>query len=129
MHAVSERAPAGTACTWCDTGAVRVSFADFVLDTTTFELRRDGVPVPMEPKVFDVLAYLVRHRDRVMRKTELLDAVWGDRFVSDSALTSRIKRVRQALGSMAWSPGCHFPAAAEIGSLSARSAAEWSSLG
>jgi predicted ATPase/DNA-binding winged helix-turn-helix (wHTH) protein len=77
---------------------VRVSFADFDLDTTTFELRRDGVPVPMEPKVFDVLAYLVRHRDRVVQKTELLDAVWGDRFVSDSALTTRIKRVRQALG-------------------------------
>ena len=77
---------------------MRVSFADFDLDTSTFELRRDGVPVPMEPQVFDVLAYLVRHRDRVVQKTELLDAVWGDRFVSDSALTSRIKRVRQALG-------------------------------
>jgi len=84
--------------TWCDTDAVRVSFAGFDLDTTTFELRRDGVPVPMEPQAFDVLAYLVRHRDRVVRKSELLDAVWGDRFVSDSALTSRIKRVRQALG-------------------------------
>jgi predicted ATPase/DNA-binding winged helix-turn-helix (wHTH) protein len=81
-----------------DTGVVRVSFADFDLDTATFELRRDGVLVPLEPKVFDVLAYLVRHRDRVVRKTELLDEVWGDRFVSDSALTSRIKRVRQALG-------------------------------
>ncbi|HEV7650420.1 MAG TPA: winged helix-turn-helix domain-containing protein [Actinophytocola sp.] len=77
---------------------MRVSFADFDLDTTTFELRRDGVRVPMEPQVFDVLAYLVRHRDRVVHKTELLDVVWGDRFVSDSALTSRIKRVRQALG-------------------------------
>ena len=54
--------------------------------------------VPVEPQVFDVLAYLVRHRDRVVPKTELLDEVWGDRFVSESALTSRIKSVRRAIG-------------------------------
>lgn len=51
---------------------MRLSFADFDLDTTTFELCRGGVPVPMEPQVFDVLAYLVRHRDRVVQKAELL---------------------------------------------------------
>lgn len=77
---------------------MRASFEEFHLDTTTFELRRDGEPVPLEPQVFDVLAHLVRHRDRVVSKEELLDEVWGDRFVSESALTSRIKHVRQALG-------------------------------
>jgi pimeloyl-ACP methyl ester carboxylesterase len=48
--------------------------------------------------VFEVLAYLVAHRDRVVPKEELLDAVWGDRFVSESALTTRIKAARRAVG-------------------------------
>jgi predicted ATPase len=48
--------------------------------------------------VFDVLAYLVEHRGTVVRKEELFDAVWGDRFVSESALTTRIKAARQAVG-------------------------------
>jgi len=48
--------------------------------------------------VFDVLAHLLDNRERVVAKTELLDAVWGDRFVSESALTSRIKAARQAVG-------------------------------
>jgi len=48
--------------------------------------------------VFDVLAYLVKHRGTVVRKEELLDPIWGDRFVSESALTTRIKAVRQAVG-------------------------------
>ena len=46
----------------------------------------------------DVLDYLVRHRDRVVPKTELLDEIWGDRFVSESALSSRIKSARRAIG-------------------------------
>src|SRR3712207_281303 len=71
---------------------------DLELDTAVFELRRGGTPVPMEPQVFDVLAYLVAHRDRVVPKEELMDAVWGGRFVSESAVTSRIKQVRRALG-------------------------------
>lgn len=52
----------------------------------------------MERQVFDVLAYLIAHSDRVVPKEELLDQVWGDRFVSESALTSRIKAARRALG-------------------------------
>ncbi|HEY3486021.1 MAG TPA: alpha/beta fold hydrolase, partial [Ilumatobacteraceae bacterium] len=72
-------------------------FGEFELDPDAFELRRAGEPVRMEPQVFDVLVYLVRHRDRVVRKEELLDAVWGDRFVSESALTSRLKAARRAV--------------------------------
>jgi pimeloyl-ACP methyl ester carboxylesterase/DNA-binding winged helix-turn-helix (wHTH) protein len=74
------------------------AFGDSQLDTDTLELRRAGAPVGVEPQVFDVLAYLVTHRDRVVRKEELLDEVWGDRFVSESALTSRIKDARRAVG-------------------------------
>lgn len=74
------------------------AFEDFTLDTDTYELRRKDEVVPAEPQVFDVLVHLVLNRDRVVTKTELLDTVWGDQFVSESALTSRIKAARQALG-------------------------------
>ena len=74
------------------------AFGDIELDLAGHEIRRDGVPVAVEPQVFDVLAYLFEHRERLVLKTELLDEVWGDRFVSESALTSRIKAARRALG-------------------------------
>ena len=68
------------------------------LDTLLFELRRDEQRVPLEPQAFDVLVYLVSHRDRVVPKDELMDAIWGNRFVTESAVTSRIKQARRALG-------------------------------
>ncbi len=52
----------------------------------------------MEPQVLDVLLHLIEHRDRVVTKEELLDEIWGDRFVSESALTSRVKSARRAVG-------------------------------
>ena len=73
-------------------------FEDCVLDTATQELRRAGELVHVEPQVLAVLAYLAEHGDRVVTKIELLDEVWGDRFVSESALTSRIKLARRACG-------------------------------
>jgi predicted ATPase/DNA-binding winged helix-turn-helix (wHTH) protein len=81
-----------------ETGGVRVAFEDFELDTDRVELLHCGEPVAMEPRVFDVLVHLVSHRDRVVAKSELLDGVWGDRFVSESALSSCIRHVRRALG-------------------------------
>jgi pimeloyl-ACP methyl ester carboxylesterase len=78
--------------------AVRYSFGDIVIDTDRFVLERDGVDLRIEPQVFDVLAHLVERRDRVVLKTELLDEIWGDRFVSESALTSRIKTARRVVG-------------------------------
>lgn len=75
-----------------------VTFADCELDHDRFELRRGGVRVPLEPQAFTVLAYLIQHRDRVVSKEELMDQVWGGRFVSESAVTSRIKQIRQAVG-------------------------------
>ena len=73
-------------------------FGECELDTGRYELRRLGRPVRVEPQVFEVLAYLAEHRDRVVGKEELLDQVWGDRFVSDSALSSRIRDARRAVG-------------------------------
>jgi DNA-binding winged helix-turn-helix (wHTH) protein/tetratricopeptide (TPR) repeat protein len=77
---------------------VAVRFADVELDRDLMVLRRAGAEVAVEPQVFEVLAYLVEHRDRMVPKTELLDEIWGDRFVSESALSSRIKSARQAVG-------------------------------
>ena len=73
-------------------------FGDCELDLGRFELRRAGAVQPVEPQVFDVLALLLRERGRVVSKEELLDAVWGSRFVGDSALTSRVKAARRAIG-------------------------------
>jgi pimeloyl-ACP methyl ester carboxylesterase len=77
---------------------VIVAFEDLELDLSRVELRRSGVRVPVEPQVFEVLAYLVNHRDRVVPKEELMDRVWGGRFVSETAVTSRIKQARRAIG-------------------------------
>lgn len=74
------------------------SFGEFSLDPGRYRLRRAGLDVHVEPQVFDVLCYLVEHRGRVVPKEELLDNVWGNRFVSESTLTTRIKAARRALG-------------------------------
>ncbi len=73
-------------------------FGDYELEPAARELRNESGPVHVEQQVFDVLLYLVEHCDRVVPKTELLDEIWGNRFVSESALTSRIKSARQAVG-------------------------------
>jgi len=74
------------------------TFEDFELDTARYELRHDGAVVHVEPQVFDVLVQLVANSDRVVTKDEMLQSVWGHRFVGDSALTSRIKAARRAIG-------------------------------
>jgi DNA-binding winged helix-turn-helix (wHTH) protein/tetratricopeptide (TPR) repeat protein len=74
------------------------TFDGFELDRDAYQLRDRGQVIGLEPQVFELLAYLVAHRDRVVPKEELLDAIWGTRFVSESALTTRIKEARRALG-------------------------------
>jgi len=73
-------------------------FDDYELDVARYELRRLGVSVPVEPQVFEVLAFLVQHADRVVSKDDLFSAVWPEGYVTESALTSRIKAARQAVG-------------------------------
>src|SRR5262249_23714905 len=88
-------ASCGLRCTMTHGG---VRFGVCELSAERIELRRAGTIVDIEPQVFDVLAYLLRHRERVVPKTELLDQIWGNRFVSESALSSRIKSARRAVG-------------------------------
>ena len=73
-------------------------FDDAELDLDRYQLRRGGQAEAVEPQVFDLLAVLIRERHRVVSKEELLDTVWGNRFVSESALTSRVKAARRAVG-------------------------------
>ena len=73
-------------------------FGAFTLDPEQAELRGPDGPVAMEPQVFDVLVHLATRPGRLVTKEQLLDEVWGDRFVSISALTSRIRAARRAIG-------------------------------
>jgi adenylate cyclase len=73
-------------------------FGDHVLDVDRRELRRAGTLIPVEPQVFDLIAYLVRNRERVVSKDDLIEGVWGGRIVSESTLTSRINAARKAIG-------------------------------
>lgn len=77
---------------------MRFEFGDHLLDIERRELRRRGEPIALEPQVFDLLVYLMQNRDRVVSRTDLVDAVWGGRVVSDSAITTRINAVRRAVG-------------------------------
>src|SRR5215831_295238 len=72
-------------------------FENHTLDTERRELLRDGMPVALQPQVFDVLVHLIANRDRVVSKDDLIELVWGGRIVSDSALTSRINAARSAV--------------------------------
>ncbi len=73
-------------------------FSDCELDTQLFTLKRAGKTLRMRPKVFQVLSYLVEHRDRVVEKQELAEQLWPGQFISDSPLESTIRAVRHALG-------------------------------
>jgi pimeloyl-ACP methyl ester carboxylesterase/DNA-binding winged helix-turn-helix (wHTH) protein len=73
-------------------------FKDHALDVDRRELRRGSELVAVEPQVFDLLVYLIRNRDRVVSKDDLMEGVWGGRIVSESTLTSRINAARRAIG-------------------------------
>ncbi|MDK1388604.1 winged helix-turn-helix domain-containing tetratricopeptide repeat protein [Sinorhizobium sp. 8-89] len=73
-------------------------FGDYVLDPERRELTLRGQVVAVGPQVFDLLLHLVRNRDRVVSKDDLLQAVWGGRIVSESTITSHINAVRKAIG-------------------------------
>ncbi|MEM9761997.1 MAG: AAA family ATPase [Pseudomonadota bacterium] len=73
-------------------------FDEILLDRERRELKDGGNPISVEPKVFDVLLYLIEHRDRMVGRDELLDACWSGIHVSDGTLSRCISRVRQAIG-------------------------------
>ena len=73
-------------------------FENYALDTERRELRRAGNLITLEPQVFDLLEYLVRHRERVVTKDDLIASIWQGRIVSESALSTRINALRVAIG-------------------------------
>ena len=73
-------------------------FGTFELDTGTLELRGHVGVIAIEPQVFALLRFLIENRERVVTKDEIIEAIWDGRIVSDSAVSSRIKSARQALG-------------------------------
>jgi len=77
---------------------VQFLFADHKVDIDRRELVRGSAPVAVEPQVFDLLVHLMRNRDRVVSKDDLIASVWGGRIVSDSTLASRINAARKAVG-------------------------------
>jgi DNA-binding winged helix-turn-helix (wHTH) protein len=68
------------------------------IDPIRRELSRDGTPVEVEPRVFDLLLHLIENRHRLVDKDDLIARVWGGRIVSDSALTKAINTARKAIG-------------------------------
>jgi Tol biopolymer transport system component/DNA-binding winged helix-turn-helix (wHTH) protein len=73
-------------------------FGDVRVDLGRMVVLKDGRAVPIEPKTFDVLRFLIEHRNRVVMKEELLDAVWRDTFVTPNVLTRAIAQLRKAIG-------------------------------
>ena len=79
-------------------GSLRYLFENFTFDTDRRELHRGPDAVPITPQVFDLLEYLIRSRERVVSKDDLINAVWSGRIVSDAALTTRLNAARSAIG-------------------------------
>jgi adenylate cyclase len=84
---------------WRRTGDRRLHylFAGFSLDTDRRELRHGDGLLRLEPKAFDLLAYLIANRERVVSKDDLLAAVWNGRIISESSLTTCVNAVRKAI--------------------------------
>jgi TolB-like protein len=79
-------------------GSLRYFFGNFALDTDRRELRRGADMVLTSPQVFDLLEYLIRNRERVVSKDDLVSAIWKGRIVSDAALTTRLNAARSVIG-------------------------------
>jgi len=77
---------------------LRYLFEEYVFDTDRRELHRGADVVSVAPQVFDLLDYLIRNRERVVSKDDLINAIWNGRIVSDAALTTRLNVARTAIG-------------------------------
>jgi TolB-like protein len=77
---------------------LRYLFDEYAFDTDRRELHRGPEVVSVAPQVFDLLDYLIRNRERVVSKDDLINAIWNGRSVSDAALTTRLNAARSAIG-------------------------------
>ena len=77
---------------------MELRFADCVLDTAKHRLTRSGAPVDVEPQVFALLRLLAERQGDLVTRDEMVDAVWGGRFVSESTISARISAARRAVG-------------------------------
>ncbi len=80
---------------------VAYRFGEFRLDEQTWSLERDGERVPLEPKLLQLLLFMIERRDRVVTKDELLDALWPDQVASEASLLRAMSLARRALGDSA----------------------------
>src|SRR5260370_6913558 len=79
-------------------GNLRYIFENYAIDTDRRELHRGADVVSVAPQVFDLLDYLIRNREHVVSKDNLIKAIWNGRSVSDAALTTRLNVARSAIG-------------------------------
>ena len=79
-------------------------FDDVTVDRENFRVLKRDEARPVPPRAFDVLIYLIEHRERVVEKQELFERVWKEAFVTDNALTRAVKDIRRAIGDDAGSP-------------------------
>jgi DNA-binding winged helix-turn-helix (wHTH) protein/TolB-like protein len=77
---------------------MKFRIGDYVLDTARFRITHRDETVAVEPKVFDLLVHLIRHRDRVLTREQLFQSVWDGREVSDATLSNHVASARKALG-------------------------------
>ncbi len=73
-------------------------FDEFEIDTLNYQLQRQGQSVEVEPKVFDLLSYLVTNRSRLVSRDELFENLWPGQVVSDTSLSNQINAARKAVG-------------------------------
>ena len=77
---------------------MRYLFEEYAFDTNRRELHRGADVVSVAPQVFDLLDYLIRNREHVVSKDDLINVIWNGRSVSDAALTTRLNAARTAIG-------------------------------
>ncbi len=88
---------------------MRVAFGEYQLDTETRTLQREGRRIPVQSKAFDLLAYLIERRERVVSSDELLDALWPGLHVTPAALSTAVQKARQAVGDVYAQPSARDP--------------------
>jgi DNA-binding winged helix-turn-helix (wHTH) protein len=76
----------------------------FQVEPSSFRLSKDKTPVGVEPKALQLLIFLLRNKGRLLKRQDLLEAVWGDASVTENALTREVALLRRVLGDDSKSP-------------------------